>query len=439
MAATAHSHICLPSPVLTSFPKDKIRVLLLERIHPRAGELFAAEGFQVEQHAGALEGEALVEAARESHVLGIRSASQFRTPALAQCPRLLTIGCFCIGTNQVDLRAANLAGVPVFNSPFSNTRSVAELTIAEIVALYRRLVDKAVQMHAGVWDKSAAGAHEVRGRTLGIVGYGRIGSQVSVLAEAMGMRVLYFDTALVLPHGNARAMRTLDELLAQADVVSLHVPATRVTERMIGARQIATMRPGSYLINNARGSVVDIAALAAALREKKLAGAALDVFPEEPSSNTEPFASELRGLGNVILTPHVAGSTEEAQESIAVDVATKLIRFINNGSTSGSVNVPQVELPGQEGIEGSRDQGSEEGSEVPARRHRVLHFHRNVPGVLSKMHAIIAEVGANIAAEYLQTNAEVGYVVLDVDPTDAATIVDRLRAIPETIRVRMLW
>ncbi len=425
-----------PSPVRTSFPKDKIRVLLLERIHPRAEELFAAEGFQVVQQKGALEGDALAQAARDSHVLGIRSASQVRAPVLAQCPRLLTVGCFCIGTNQVDLRAANLAGVPVFNSPFSNTRSVAELTIAEIVSLYRRLTDKTAQMHAGVWDKSASGAHEVRGRTLGLVGYGRIGSQVSVLAEALGMRVVFFDTAAVLPLGNAKRVRTLDELLAQADVVSLHVPATRATERMIGVKQIAAMRPGSYLINNARGGVVDIAALAAALREKHLAGAALDVFPSEPSSNSEPFESELRGLGNVILTPHVAGSTEEAQESIAVDVATKLIRFVNNGSTSGSVNSPQVDLPEQGATAEDR---AEPAGDAASRRHRILHFHRNVPGVLSKMHAIFAEVGANIAAEYLQTNPEVGYVVLDVDPTNAAPIVEGLKAIPETIRVRMLW
>jgi D-3-phosphoglycerate dehydrogenase len=252
----------------------------------------------------------------------------------------------------------------------------------------------------------------------------------------MGMRVVFFDTAAVLPLGNARPVRTLDELLSQSDVVSLHVPATKTTDRLIGQKQLASMKPGSYLINNARGGVVDIAALAAALREKKLAGAALDVFPKEPSSNTEPFESELRGLGNVILTPHVAGSTEEAQESIAVDVATKLIRFINNGSTSGSVNSPQVELPEQSVLS---DEGDAVASATASRRHRILHFHRNVPGVLSKMHAIIADVGANIAAEYLQTNPEVGYVVLDVDPTNAAPIVDRLKEIPETIRVRMLW
>ncbi len=425
----------------TSYPKDKIRVLLLERIHPRAEELFAAEGFQVDRNSGALSGDALADAARDTHVLGLRSASDLRAPVLVQCPRLLTIGCFCIGTNQVDLRAANLAGVPVFNSPFSNTRSVAELTIAEIVALHRRLTDKTAQMHAGVWDKSAAGAHEVRGRTLGIVGYGRIGSQVSVLAESMGMRVIFHDTAAVLPLGNARPVRTLDELLAQADVVSLHVPATRATERLIGPRQLAAMRPGAFLINNARGGVVDVGALAAALRQGRLGGAALDVFPAEPARNGEAFECELRGLPNVILTPHVAGSTEEAQESIAVDVATKLIRFVNNGSTTGSVNCPQVDLPEQSGtgVPPVSSEHEQDGRAIPHRRHRILHFHRNVPGVLSKMHAIIAEVGANIAAEYLQTNPEVGYVVLDVDPTNAAPIVDRLKAIPETIRVRLLW
>lgn len=422
-------------PVRTSFPKDKIRIVLLENIHPRAEEILAAEGFRVERHKAALEGDALIEALHEAHAVGIRSGSQLRVPVLRACPRLLTVGCFCIGTNQVDARDAGLSGVPVFNSPFSNTRSVAELTVSEVVALSRRLLDKSAAMHRGEWDKSAAGAHEVRGRTLGIVGYGRIGSQVSVLAEAMGMRVVFYDTAAVLPLGNARPCRTLDELLAQADVVTLHVPATRLTDRMIGPRQIAQMKPGAGLINNARGSVVDVPALAAALKEGRLGGAALDVFPEEPASNAEPFVSEVRGLRNVILTPHIGGSTEEAQEAIAEDVATKFIRFINSGNTMGSVNVPQVDLPPQDTLPGN---GEPDASERP-RRHRILHFHRNVPGVLSKMHGIIAQIGANIAAEYLQTNAEIGYVVLDVDPTDGEAITDRLRAIPETVRVRMLW
>jgi len=425
----------------TSFPKDKIRVVLLENIHPRAEQLLAAEGFKVDRLKGALEGRALVEAIADAHAIGIRSGSLVKAEAIAACPRLLAIGCFCIGTNQVDLRAACAAGTPVFNSPFSNTRSVAELTIAEVIALHRRMLDRSAQMHAGGWDKSASGSHEVRGRTLGIVGYGRIGSQVSVLAEAMGMRVIYYDVLACLPLGNARPARTLDELLGASDAVTLHVPATKATERMIGPRQIEKMRDGAYLINNARGGVVDIPALAAALRSGKVGGAALDVFPEEPAAAGEQFKSEVRGLPNVILTPHVGGSTEEAQEAIADDVAGKLAKFINNGSTTAAVNVPQVDLPEQWSAPSIDIDASESAAaaERAKRRHRILHFHRNVPGVLSKMHGAIAEIGANIAAEYLQTNADIGYVVLDVDPTDAEGIIERLRGIPETVRVRMLW
>jgi D-3-phosphoglycerate dehydrogenase len=424
----------------TSFPKDKIRVVLMENIHPRAEEMFVADGFKVERVAKAHEGAKLVEAARNAHVLGIRSQSMVRADVLRQCPRLLAVGCFCIGTNQVDVRAACLAGVPVFNSPFSNTRSVAELTIAEIVALHRRLTDKSAELHAGTWDKSAAGAHEVRGRTLGIVGYGRIGSQVSVLAEAMGMRVIYFDIVSCLPLGNARPVKTLDDLLAKSDVVTLHVPATRKTERMIGAAQLARMRDGSYLINNARGGVVDIPALAGALRGGRVAGAALDVFPLEPASNAESFVSEVRGLANVILTPHIGGSTEEAQQAIAEDVATKLARFVNNGSTTGAVNVPQVDLPEQDDVGMTEDAGGSGAmTRAKHRHHRMLHFHRNVPGVMSKINTVMAELGINIAAQYLKTNEDVGYVVLDVAPTNAERISDKLRAIPETIRVRMLW
>jgi len=421
----------------TSFPKDKIRVVLLENIHPRAEELLTAEGFRVESHKKALEGAALVEVARDAHALGIRSTSLVKADVLAACPRLLSVGAFCIGTNQIDVRSACLSGVPVFNSPFSNTRSVAELTIGEIVALHRHLADKTAQMHAGRWDKSAAGAHELRGRTVGLVGYGRIGSQVSVLAEAMGMRVVFFDILRVLPLGNARACKTLDELLSQSDVVSLHVPATGKTKNLIGAAQIGKMRSGSYLINNARGSVVDIAALAAGLKSGKLAGAALDVFPEEPASNAEPFVSAVRGLANVILTPHVGGSTEEAQESIAVDVATKLIRFVNNGSTSGAVNVPQVDLPEQN--EPMEDEGGGPRAGAAERRHRILHFHRNVPGVLKNLNAVMAEMGVNIVGQYLKTNEEVGYVVLDIAPGNVEAIGERLRAVPETIRVRVLY
>jgi D-3-phosphoglycerate dehydrogenase / 2-oxoglutarate reductase len=281
-------------------------------------------------------------------------------------------------------------------------------------------------MHKGEWDKSAAGAHEVRGRTLGIIGYGRIGSQVSVLAESLGMRVAYYDVAMVLGLGNARACRTMEEVLSQSDVVTLHVPDIASTRGLIGRAQLAMMKPGTYLINNARGHVVDLSALAEAMKSGHIAGAALDVFPNEPKGAARDFSSDVRGLSNVILTPHVGGSTEEAQRAIAEDVATKLIRFVNNGTTSGAVNVPQVELPSQDAGE-------------TARRHRILHFHRNVPGVLSKLHGEIAALGGNIAAEYLQTNADIGYVVLDVDPMDTSAVVERLRQSPETIRVRMLW
>lgn len=412
----------------TSFPKDKINVLLLEGVHPQGVDLFKGDGFSVETTAASPDPAALPAMLAQTHVLGLRSKTQLTAELLAAAPKLLAVGCFCIGTDQVDLAAAAARGVPVFNSPFGNTRSVAELTIAEIIALYRQLLPKSIGMHAGGWDKSAAGCHEVRGKTLGLVGYGHIGSQVSVLAEAMGMRVIYFDVVPKLPLGNARAVRTLADLLQQADVVSLHVPATDQTEGMMGPRELAMMKKGSYLINNARGLVVDVPALATALKGGHLAGAALDVFPVEPAGKNEPFVSEIRGISNVILTPHVGGSTAEAQESIADDVARKLLSYVNTGSTTGAVNVPQVELPSQ---------GGSDAGEV--RAHRILHFHRNVPGVLSKMHTLIAQLGANINAEYLRTNADIGYVVLDVDPTDAEPILAGLRAIPETIRVRVLW
>ncbi len=424
----------------TSFPKSSIKVVLVEGVHAVGVRLLRDEGFQVESLGAAPSREKLVKLIEGAHVLGIRSKTELPREVLLAGRKLLAVGAFCIGTNQVDLSAARRSGLPVFNSPFSNTRSVAELTMAEVVALTRRLFEKSAQMHAGVWDKSASGAHEVRGRTLGIVGYGHIGSQVSVLAEAMGMRVVYHDIVPKLPLGNARAMRTLNDLLKEADVVTLHVPATEATRDLIGAAQVKRMKPGAAIINNARGSVVSIKALAEALRSGHLSGAALDVFPDEPAGKGEAFESPLRGLANVILTPHIGGSTEEAQAAIAEDVAVKLVKFINNGSTTGAVNVPEVELPDQ----GARADGDEGASRSPAggsgpRRHRILHFHRNVPGVLSAMHRVIADLGANISAEHLQTDPEIGYVVLDVDPTDGERIVERLRAMPETIRVRMLW
>ncbi len=416
-------------PGSTSFPKGKIKVLLLEGIHPAGAQMLKQDGFQVELLPKALEGPALIKAMSGVHLLGIRSKTQVTAEVLAQAPKLLAVGCFCIGTNQVDLKAACAGGIPVFNSPFSNTRSVAELTIAEVVALFRQLTEKSRKMHAGEWDKSADGAHEVRGLTLGIVGYGRIGSQVSVLAEAMGMRVVFFDIAPRLAMGNARSCRNLAEVLEQSDVVTLHVPATAQTDNMISKAELRRMKKGAMLINNARGNVVDIPALAAAIQSGQIGGAALDVFPEEPVGKGEAFRSEIRGLPNVILTPHVGGSTEEAQDSISQDVATKFAKFVNVGTTTGAVNVPEVELPPQLDREG----------EAGRRRHRILHFHRNVPGVLSAMHGVIAKLGANIAAEHLQTNKDIGFVVLDVDPTDGQKVMESIKAIPETIRVRMLW
>jgi D-3-phosphoglycerate dehydrogenase len=392
--------------------------------------MLEAEGFEVVNLAKSPPESELRALLESAHVIGIRSKTELTAPLLQNAKNLAAIGCFCIGTNQVDIAKARRLGMPVFNSPFSNTRSVAELTIAEIICLHRRLTDKNRQMHEGTWDKSADGAHEVRGSTIGIVGYGHIGSQVSVLAEAMGMRVLFYDILPKLALGNARQVRSLTELLESSDVVTLHVPATAQTENLIGAQQIARMRPGSALINNARGSVVDLDALATAIRSGHLSGAALDVFPTEPAGKGERFESKVQGLPNVILTPHVGGSTEEAQQTIAEDVCSKLIKFLKIGSTTGAVNVPEVELPEQQGG-GQPDE--------PVRSHRVLHFHDNVPGVLSKMHAMIAELGANISAEYLRTREDVGYVVLDVDPTDGVPVLERLRAIPETIRVRMVW
>lgn len=415
----------------TSYPKSKIKAVLLEGVHPSGVEMLRAEGFSVETLPNSPDPARLRRLIADAHLVGVRSKTDLTAETLAAAPRLLAVGCFCIGTNQVETGEARRRGVPVFNSPFSNTRSVAELTIAEVVALHRRLTEKTVQMHAGVWDKSASGAHEVRGRTLGIVGYGHIGSQVSVLAEALGMRVLYYDVVPKMPLGNARAVKTLSDLLKDCDAVTLHVPATRETAGMIGAAQMRRMPPGSVLINNARGSVVNMDALADALRSGHLAGAALDVFPDEPSARGDRFVSPVQGLANVILTPHVGGSTEEAQASIAEDVCAKLVKFINVGSTTGAVNVPEVELPDQGQAAG--------GGRASDRPHRILHFHRNVPGVLSTMHRLVAELGANISAEYLRTHDDVGYVVLDVDPTDGRKVLDALRTVPETIRVRMLW
>ncbi|MDU6243101.1 MAG: phosphoglycerate dehydrogenase, partial [Bradyrhizobium sp.] len=337
--------------------------------------------------------------------------------------RLMVVGCFSVGTNQVDLDAAKRLGIPVFNAPYSNTRSVAELTIAEVVMLMRRIFPRSVAAHAGGWDKSANGSREVRGKTLGIIGYGNIGSQLSNLAEAMGMRVIFFDLTDKLRHGNTEPVESLDELLAMSDVVSLHVPETPATANMIGERQIRHMKDGAYLINNSRGTVVDIEALASALRDGKLAGAAVDVFPVEPASNADPFVSPLQGLPNVILTPHVGGSTEEAQDRIGGEVARKLIDYSDVGSTFGAVNFPQVQLP-------ARPTGT-----------RFIHVHRNVPGVLRQVNEAVSRHNINILAQYLQTDPEVGYVVLETDVVggEGEELLSELRAVEGTIRVRVLY
>jgi D-3-phosphoglycerate dehydrogenase len=407
-----------------SLPKDRIRVLLLEGISDSAVELLGAAGYaNITRLPKALDGPALAEALAGVHILGIRSRTQLTAAALAGADRLITVGCFCIGTNQVELETARLRGIPVFNAPFSNTRSVAELVMGEVVMLLRGVPARSRSAHAGGWDKSSEGSHEVRGRTLGIVGYGNIGSQLSVMAEAFGMRVIYFDHTTKLPHGNAQPCNTLRALLRQADIVTLHVPETPDTVGMIGAAEIAAMKPGSILINNARGTLVDLEAAAAALRSGHLLGAAVDVFPEEPARNGEPFTTPLQGLPNVILTPHIGGSTAEAQSRIGQEVARKLIDFSDTGATMGAVNFPQVQLP-------ARATGA-----------RWIHVHRNAPGVLSRINEAFGQRGLNIAAQYYQTQAELGYVVVEsVEARDAAeAILGELRMLPGTVRARLIY
>lgn len=406
-----------------SRPKHQIRWLLLEGISPTAPALLEQAGYtNVTQLKTALDREALIEALQGVHIVGIRSRTQIDEAILQEAGTLVAVGCFSVGTNQVDLVGSNRRGIPVFNAPFSNTRSVAELTIAEIVMLMRGAFAKSMAAHNGRWLKTAAGSNEVRGKTLGIVGYGNIGSQLAVLAEAMGMRVVYYDHADKLRHGNVEPTASLGELLAVADVVSLHLPQTPETRGMIGAAEIAAMKKGAYLINNARGTVLDIDALAQALRSGHLAGAAVDVFPSEPKSNDEEFVSPLRGLDNVILTPHVGGSTEEAQERIGEEVARRLIEYSDVGSTIGAVNFPQVQLP-----KGTRNT-------------RFIQVQRNLPGELGKLNDLFARYEINIAAQHYQTDGEIGYVVLDADgPVEnAVEILEEIRRLSGTIRARLL-
>lgn len=409
----------------TSLDKSRIKILLLEGIHASAVEAFQADGYtNIESHAKALPESMLLETIGDAYFVGIRSVTHLTARVFERAPRLIGVGCFCIGTNQVDLDAAQERGIPVFNAPFSNTRSVAELVLAEIILLLRGIPERSALAHRGGWIKTATGSHEARGKCLGIIGYGHIGTQVGLLAEALGMRVAYYDIETKLALGNAQPVPSLEALLDVADVVTLHVPETPQTYRMIGAEQLARMRPGTRLINAARGTVVDINALARALESKHLAGAAIDVFPTEPRASDEEFVSPLRRFDNVLLTPHIGGSTEEAQQNIGLEVAGKLIKYSNNGSTLTAVNFPEVSLPEHPG------------------KHRLLHIHRNQPGVLSQINAIFSEQRINIAGQYLQTNARIGYVVIDVDSggrTETLQLRKRLEAVAGTIRTRILY
>ncbi|HRI27168.1 MAG TPA: phosphoglycerate dehydrogenase [Chitinophagales bacterium] len=407
----------------TSFPKEKIKVLLLENIHRSAIELFEKAGYtNIESLSGALPEDQLIEKLEDVRILGIRSKTQVSAEVITKAEKLLAIGCFCIGTNQVNLTKATQAGIAVFNSPYSNTRSVAELVIAEIIMLIRRIPEKDKACHNGIWLKTTkGGSYEMRGKTLGIVGYGHIGSQVSVLAEAMGMKVFYYDIEPKLPMGNALPCETLEELLQIADVVTLHVPATPLTKNMMNKQTIAQMKPGSLLLNLSRGNVVDIDSLQDALLQKHIGGAAIDVFPAEPESVGDAFETPLRGINNVILTPHIGGSTQEAQSNIGIDVAHKLIGYIDKGATVGSHTIPELNLAP---VHGTR---------------RILHIHQNVPGVLSAINAVVSASNANIVGQYLKTNELIGYVVLDIENLHSDKILTDLRKIEHTIKTRILY
>ncbi len=409
-------------PTNTSYNKQDLKVLLLEGVHPVAEAIFRRDGYDnVTYHKTALSEAELLDTIGEYHFIGIRSRSQLNEKVLAAANKLVGVGCFCIGTNQVNLEAAQHKGIPVFNAPYSNTRSVAELVLGEMIMLLRGIPAKNAAAHRGEWHKSAAQSNEARGKTLGIIGYGHIGTQLGILAEGIGMKVRFFDIENKLTLGNAEQVVELNTLLAESDVVSLHVPETPETKGMMGQAQIAQMKQDSILINASRGTVVDIDALAQALEDNRLAGAAIDVFPTEPKSNTEEFVSPLRQFDNVILTPHIGGSTQEAQENIAIEVADKLIKYSNNGSTMSAVNFPQVSLPEHDN------------------RHRILHIHHNRPGVLTQINQILSENNVNISGQYLQTQGELGYVVTDIENGSSQTALDKMRQIDGTIRARILY
>lgn len=412
----------MPDKKVTSYPKGKINILFLENISKAASERFIKSGYSsVKRIPGALTESDLVKEIKNVHLLGIRSKSKITEEVLKNAPKLQAIGCFCIGTSQVDMPAATSRGVAVFNAPYSNTRSVAELVIASSIMLIRRIPDKNRSAHEGIWMKDSTGSHELRGKTLGIIGYGNIGSQVSVLAEAMGMKVLFYDTETKMPLGNAESKKTLKELLQASDIITLHVPDLPSTKNMINKSNLKYFKEAAMLINYARGGVVDLVALREALVNKKLGGAAVDVYPEEPVKNGDRFETPLQGLSNVILTPHIGGSTEEAQYSIGEDVGNKLFNFLEKGITTGSHSVPPLNLPSHENT------------------HRILHIHKNVPGVLSQINSRLSSRKINIASQYLKTNDTIGYVVLDVNKNLSEEALGLLKEIKETIKVRLVY
>ncbi|MCF8340592.1 MAG: phosphoglycerate dehydrogenase [Chitinophagaceae bacterium] len=410
------------SEQLTSYPKDKINILFLENLSQSAKIQFENAGYRnIRTLSGALSEEDLIKEIKNVHLLGIRSKTKITKRILENAPKLQAIGCFCIGVNQVDIDAATQKGIAVFNAPYSNTRSVAELVLGAAIMLIRRIPDKNSAAHKGIWLKEASNSYELRGKTIGIVGYGNIGTQVSILAEAFGMHVIYYDIVTRLPLGNAQSRKTLEELVFEADIVTLHIPDTRQTKNLINANVLSQFKKGSILINYARGEVVDVDALAEQLKSKRLNGAAIDVFPLEPEKSGDNFISPLQGLPNVLLTPHIGGSTEEAQLNIGIDVSQKLFNFLELGSTNGSHSVPEINLPAQEGT------------------HRILHIHNNIPGVLSAINSSLSANHINILSQYLKTNEDIGYVVLDIDSALSAQAFELLKDIKGTIKVRMVY
>jgi D-3-phosphoglycerate dehydrogenase len=406
----------------TSYPKDKIKVLFLENISEKAVQYFKLQGYSdVKKVAGALSEDELIKAIKDVHILGIRSKTFISKKVLENAKKLQAIGCFCIGTNQVDMKACKQKGVAVFNAPYSNTRSVAELVIGSSIMLIRKIVDKNKAAHEGIWNKDAKGSFELRGKTIGLIGYGNIGMQTSIMAEAMGMKVKFYDVETKLPLGNAIAVKSIKELVSSSDIISLHVPETSQTKNLFNKEVIKQIKTGAILINYARGEVVDLDALAEALKSKQLSGAAIDVYPWEPEKNGDQFKTPLQGLSNVILTPHIGGSTEEAQENIGEDVSIKLYQYLERGVSNGSHSIPAISLPPVDGA------------------HRILHIHNNVPGVLSAINTVMSKNKINIVGQYLKTNDEIGYVVLDVDSKLSKQALALLKEVKETIRVRLLY